>query len=239
MVEKVRTMREAQENDMHIRRRQLGFSMLELLTVIAILGVMGGMAVMSTRDALRNERAEAALQNVLSVTRGARQLAIDRRRVFMVTYTTTTPNSMTVTVTPATNSSGGCAAATSVWPDGSSRADTVPISIQVGFQWVTGAPNTSTTAPDGITAGGGTPPPVYFTSAVMPSSICFYPDGSARDSNNAFSSGVVYLAFTTTSETNANVRLNNMRAMTIFGPTGRISGWRLTPAAAGLQWQMW
>lgn len=209
--------------------------MLELVIVVAIGLVAASMVFITVRDALRNQRAERALQNVLSTTRTARQLAIDRRRVFMVTYDSTA-NQMTVTVTPPNNSSGGCLDATSSWPDGNAAPPT-PILGNYGFAWVAGAPNDANGAPDGLGASQTTA--VYFTSTVNPTSICFYPDGSARDQNNQFTSGVVYLSPTVTSENNTTVRLNNMRAMTIFGPTGRISGWRLTQGSSGPQWKMW
>lgn len=218
-------------------RRQKGFSLLELMIVIVISLIAAGIAFMSVREALRVQRADSALQDVLAMTRTARQLAIDKRRVFMVTYSTS-PSQMTLTVTAPTNSSGGCTAATSQWPDAPATASQpTPVLGNYQFAYVTGAPNSSTTSPDGLASGLTTP--INFTSSVNPSSVCFYPDGSARDNNNQFNSGVIYLAPSTTAEPNATVRLNNMRAMSIFGPTGRISGWRLDQASGGLQWKIW
>jgi hypothetical protein len=164
-------------------------------------------------------------------------LAIDRRRVFMVTYSTA-PSQMVLTVTDPKNSSGDCAAATSQWPDSPTpAAPATPLLGNFDFAWVNGAPNGSTTAPDGFTGGSATTP-IAFTSSVNPTSLCFFPDGSVRDTNNAFNSGVVYLA-PSSNESSTSARLNNMRAMTIFGATGRISGWRLNQASSGLQWKMW
>lgn len=220
---------------MQSTRTQSGFSLLEVVLVIAISAVVAAFAVLSMREAIRKQKAERALQDVLAMTRGARQLAIDKRRVFMVTYSTG-PSQMVLTVTAPSNSSGGCAAATSPWPDSGAQAPT-PVLGNYDFSYVTGAPNTSTTSPDGL--GAGKTSAIYFTSTASPSSVCFYPDGSARDANNAFTSGVIYLAPTTAAENYTNVRLNNMRAMTIFGPTGRISGWRLDQTSSGLQWKMW
>lgn len=216
-------------------RTQRGFSLLEVVIVIVIGTVVAAFAILGMREAVRKQKAERALQDVLAMTRGARQLAIDKRRVFMVTYSTG-PSQMVLTVTAPTNSSGGCAAATSPWPD-SGAAPATPVIGNYDFSYVTGAPNTASTSPDGL--GAGKTSAIYFTSTASPSSVCFYPDGSARDSNNAFTNGVIYLAPTTAAETNTTVRLNNMRAMTIFGATGRISGWRLNQASSGLQWKMW
>ncbi len=211
--------------------------MLELSIVVAIVLIVGAIMFMSTREAIKNQRGERALQDMLNVTRGARQLAIDRRRVFKVAYGAT-PASITVTVTPPTNSSGGCAAATSQWPDAPATANQPDkIDGYFDFLYITGAPNGTTTAPDGL--GAGKTSGVNFTSGVDTTSICFYPDGSARDSNNQYSSGLIYIAPTASAEANTTARLNSMRAMTIFGPTGRISGWKLSQTSSGLQWKQW
>ncbi|ABF41001.1 hypothetical protein Acid345_2000 [Candidatus Koribacter versatilis Ellin345] len=222
---------------MHVRRGERGFSMLELAIVVAITLIAGSIVFMSTREAIKNQRGERALQDMLGVTRSARQLAIDRRRVFKVAYGAS-PASITVTVTPATNSSGGCTAATSQWPDSPATANP-PDKIDgfYDFLFVTGAPNSATTAPDGL--GAGKTAGVNFTSTLDTTSVCFYPDGSARDSNNQYSSGLIYVAPTTAADPNTTSRLNSMRAMTIFGPTGRISGWKLSQTSSGLRWKQW
>ncbi len=216
---------------MHVRRGERGFSMLELAIVVAITLIAGSIVFMSTREALKNQRAERALQDMLNQTRMARQLAIDRRRVFKVAYGAT-PASITITVTPPTSSSLGCAGATNQWPDAPATAG-LPDKIDgyFDFLYVTGAPSTS---PDGLSGTGG----VNFTGADT-TSVCFYPDGSARDSHNQYSSGVVYVAPTTAADSVTNSRINNMRAMTVFGPTGRISGWRVSQTPSGLQWKQW
>jgi prepilin-type N-terminal cleavage/methylation domain-containing protein len=220
------------------RNKVRGFTLLELMIVVVIAIIAAGWALLSIRDVVRNQKAERALQQVLSMTRTARQLAIDRRRVFMVTFNTS-PSQMVLTVTDPSNSSGDCAAATSQWPDSPNpAAPPTPLLGNFDFAFVNGAPNTTTTAPDGF-AGGSTTKPIAFTSTVNPTSLCFFPDGSARDSYNAFNSGVVYLAPSAKSESSATAQLNNMRAMTVFGATGRISGWRLSQASSGLQWKMW
>lgn len=220
---------------MHLRRKELGFSMLETVVVVAISLIAAGLAIMYTRDALRNEKAEMALQDTMSQLRTARQLAVDRRRVFKVTFASN-PGTITVTVTPPSGSSNGCAGATSQWPDSPATANPADrLDGRYDFAYVTGAPNGASTAPDGL--GAGKTAAMSFTSPTDTSSICFYPDGSARDSGNLYDSAVIYLAPTTASENNTNARLNNMRAVTIFGPTGRITGWRLSQNASGLLWK--
>ncbi len=211
--------------------------MLETAIVLSIAMIAAGIALISTREVIRNQRAERALQDMLQQTRGARQLAIDRRRVFKVAYGAS-PASITITVTDPRSSSSGCAGATNLWPDPPAVANPPDkIDGYFDFLFVAGAPNSSTTSPDGLAAGKTNG--VNFTSTTDTTSVCFYPDGSARDSNNQYSSGLIYIAPTTAAESNITVRLNSMRAMTIFGPTGRVSGWRLSQTSAGPQWKQW
>jgi hypothetical protein len=56
----------------------------------------------------------------------------------------------------------------------------------------------------------------------------FMPDGSAQDTLGNIDSGVVYLGRVG--------ELTSMRAVTVFGSTGRIRGWRLVPQGGGTQW---
>jgi Tfp pilus assembly protein FimT len=213
--------------------------MLELVIVIAIALVMGGLAFISTREVLRSQRGDSALQNVLAITRTTRQLAIDRRRVFRITYSPD-DGTMQVQVTAPTNSAGGCTSATEQWPDAPAQANpAIKIGGSYSFAWVAGAPNSTTTAPDGITAGGAATPVAFVNPAGASNTyVCFYPDGSARDVNNLFMNGIVYLAPSSTSEGNF-ARTGAMRAMTVFGPTGRITGWRISQSTAGANWKQW
>jgi prepilin-type N-terminal cleavage/methylation domain-containing protein len=216
-----------------MKRQPAGFSFLEAVIVMAIMSIAAGIVFIVARNAFRVQRADSALQDVVAMTRTARQLAIDKRRVFLLTFSTS-PSQMTLTVTPPANPTVGCAGATNGWPD-STPAVPTPVLGNFDFEFVTGAPTDSASTPDGL--GATQTSPIYFTSSANPTSVCFYPDGSARDNNNQFTSGLIYLAPTVLSESNSTVRLNNMRAVTIFGPTGRISGWRMTQN--GTVWKMW
>ena len=55
------------------------------------------------------------------------------------------------------------------------------------------------------------------------------PDGSAQDSLGNYNSGVVYL--TRTGDT-----IYNSRAVSVWGATGRIRGWRLALVGAAKEW---
>jgi len=58
--------------------------------------------------------------------------------------------------------------------------------------------------------------------------VMFVPDGSAQDLIGNFNSGVVYVGLTG--------NLFSMRAVSVFGTTGRVRGWRLYPQGGGAQW---
>ncbi len=56
----------------------------------------------------------------------------------------------------------------------------------------------------------------------------FMPDGSARDVNGNLNSGILYLA--------RNGDLYSSRAVTLYGATGRIRGWRLLRFGGAPKW---
>jgi prepilin-type N-terminal cleavage/methylation domain-containing protein len=81
---------------------------------------------------------------------------------------------------------------------------------------------------------GITPTPDQFatTSAVDfggATTVYFNPDGSAADSTGALVSGIVYIA-------NPG-KLETCRAVTLFGATGRVKGFRLQMAGGSWGWQ--
>jgi len=59
--------------------------------------------------------------------------------------------------------------------------------------------------------------------------VCFNPDGSATDSIGALVSGIVYIA-------NPG-KLETCRAVTLFGATGRVKGYRLRMTSGSWGWQ--
>jgi hypothetical protein len=90
-------------------------------------------------------------------------------------------------------------------------------------------PNTAATVPDGFgngvlaidfdqgVAGGG-----------IKNQVMFMPDGSAHDVNGNWNSGIVYVL--------RPGDLYSARAVTLYGATGRIRGWRLLSSPGGPQW---
>ncbi|MFZ0440319.1 MAG: hypothetical protein WAL76_19485, partial [Candidatus Sulfotelmatobacter sp.] len=59
--------------------------------------------------------------------------------------------------------------------------------------------------------------------------VVFFPDGSSQDSLGNYSSGVIYL-------TRPGDTIYSSRAVTLWGATGRIRGWRLNQIAGVATW---
>ena len=57
-----------------------GFSLLEVLVVVGILGTLAGMAMMVSPAFSQHARAEAGISQVLDVMRSAREVAVSQRR---------------------------------------------------------------------------------------------------------------------------------------------------------------
>jgi prepilin-type N-terminal cleavage/methylation domain-containing protein len=59
---------------------EAGFSLLEVLVVVGILGALAGMAMMVSPAYSRHARAEAGVSQILDVLRSGREVAISQRR---------------------------------------------------------------------------------------------------------------------------------------------------------------
>ena len=87
-----------------------------------------------------------------------------------------------------------------------------------------GLPNGAATVPDGF---GNATVAIDFDQNVagaIKNQVMFMPDGSAHDVNGNLNSGILYLA--------RNGDLYSSRAVTLYGATGRIRGWRLLSLVA-------
>ncbi|MFZ0938410.1 MAG: hypothetical protein WAN63_03215, partial [Candidatus Sulfotelmatobacter sp.] len=61
------------------------------------------------------------------------------------------------------------------------------------------------------------------------STVYFYPDGSARDINGNINNGLVYMG--------RPGSLMSCRAVTLWGATSRIRGWRLSQSGSVWSWR--
>jgi Tfp pilus assembly protein FimT len=187
--------------------------MIEMLIVISVSMIVTGVGTMTMLPIMRSIQASNAFNTTLGTLRYARQLAIGKRNVYMVTLDkTTVPNKITITDTN---------------PTSPGVIETVTLPKSVSFDNEPGIPNSVTTSPDGFGAGANA---IDFAQAPATGAnnvIYFYPDGSARDISSNVNNGVVYIA--------RSGDLMSSRAISLWGATGRLRGWYLTNSGT-LKW---
>jgi len=191
-----------------------GFSLVELLIVISVGLIITGIGTLSLQPIVRSIRVSNAFNTTLGTMRLARQMAIGKRNVYLVTLDkTVVPNTITITDTN---------------PVSPGIVETVPLPNDIRFDNEPGIPNTAATTPDGFGTGAN---PIDFsqppaTGAI--NTIYFYPDGSARDGSSNLNNGVVYIA--------RPGELMSSRAISLWGATGRLRGWRLNITGSVKTW---
>jgi len=220
-------MRSLETNVSHGRRRESGFSLLEMTAVMAIAIIMAVVSVVTLTSLLNQQHITNAYNTTIAAMRQARDNAVSQRTSYSVTFSNTvSPNTITValasaafqndqnTVTyqlpPGVQFYAASALATTTPPDSSSTANFGSGSNAIDF---------------GYTGSGGTG---------GQSTIYFCPDGSAQTSSTCagegnWDDGVVYIANPT--------NVLSSRAVDLWGATGRVHGWRLYGAGGtSYQW---
>ncbi len=206
-----------------------GFSLLEMMIVICVMMIIGGIAFMAVQPALRDAKVNQAFENAMMPLRVARQRAIAERKQYIVCYGIAAPaGALTPMGAPTAQS-----IQTFRWDAGTAlsaatqiTAITLPQDIQ--FQTIAGLPNGAATVPDGF---GNATVALDFDQNVagaIKNQVMFMPDGSAHDINGNLNSGILYLA--------RNGDLYSSRSVTLYGATGRIRGWRLLRFGGGPKW---
>ncbi len=143
-----------------------GYSLAEMLVVVAFVVILAVMAVVNLMSARQGIRAENALQTVVGQLRLAREIAVDQRQDVVVTFTL--PNSFTIQrIDPA---NGNVVLL---------NTDVLPTDFQ--FMTIPTMPDT----PDGF----GNAAPVMFGNAPA---IRFRADGTGVDANLAPVNGSVF-----------------------------------------------
>ncbi|HEY7615865.1 MAG TPA: hypothetical protein VH744_03605 [Terriglobales bacterium] len=172
-----------------------------MLAVVGILLVLGGFSVANLMPAIRNSRVEAALQTLHMQTRRARQLAIDERRVYILSL-----------------NAPGTIQIQRVELDGTVTAiSQVDLPADINFQAEPGIPTSPAETPDGFGTGA------YAVDFNGSNQAFFQADGSAEDALGRIVNGVVYIA--------RPGEVTSSRAITIFGTTGRLKSWKLAERA--------
>jgi len=175
------------------KRAQKGFSLLEILTALAIISIILAMAMLNYGSILPNFKANSAMDQLLYQLRSARERAIAHRREVQVQFVGT--NQLTIkelwlvgTAPPATTVSFEGGAQYMVFPS-------VP-DIPAPFNFGNSAP---------IYFGGlsGGPPIMKFTTS-----------GALIDGGNTLVNGTVFMGIPG--------RPSTARAISILGATGRV-----------------
>ncbi|MGA8270323.1 MAG: prepilin-type N-terminal cleavage/methylation domain-containing protein [Candidatus Sulfotelmatobacter sp.] len=199
-----------------------GFSLLELMMTLTISLILTGIGYVTLEPTLQQQRVNDAYNITLTSLRHARDQAAADMRIYVVSFsppltTGPSPNGGTVTATQNTTT-GTTLFSITLPPD-------VTYHVEPG---VPTSPTTAPTTPDGFGSAGYTFDFDQGIGAGGGTTIYFYPDGTARDINGNLNNGVVYLG--------RPGALNSCRAITLWGATSRIRGWRLNPSGTSWSW---
>ena len=198
------------EKDHMTRRTMRGFTLIESMIVVSIIMIASSMFFMSIQPALRQARLTNAYNSVLMTMRRARETSIAERRVYIVTFIA--PRTMTITQ-----------AATGI------VTNTFTLPMDVSFDAESGIPNTAAKTPDHFGTGGVAIDFDQGVSLGVKTAVYFQPDGSGQDINSNINNGIVYIARTGD--------VLSSRAITVWGSTGRLRGWRLYDVAGVKTWK--
>jgi type II secretory pathway pseudopilin PulG len=209
-----------------------GFSIVEILVVIGIIMILVGVAIPSIMSTLKEARARAAAEQVVSMMRRAHEIAIDRRHVVVLTFTPAGGgNPAKVTFLEEQRNVGPPVTFTPAPVVNTPNPETATLPTDMDFIL---PPTVPTTSPDAL----GTPTSATdfgYSPTVGGSGLnqmYFQADGTVlRDSpTGAVASGVIYMG-------RPNEQLAS-RAVSILGQTGRVKAWRMDTPGGTAKWIM-
>lgn len=200
--------------------KKSGFSLLELMITISISLVLTGVATITMQPVLQQQHVNDAYNLTMAGLRRAHDQAAADMRVYVVSFTPAVVgvNGGTITVTQSTTT--GTVLFTTTLPSD------VTYHVEPGIPT---SPTTAPTTPDGFGSAAAAfdfDQPPSGTGGVP--TIYFYPDGTAEDVNGNINNGVVYMGMPG--------NLLSSRAITLWGYTGRIRGWRLNKNGTIYSW---
>jgi type II secretory pathway pseudopilin PulG len=194
---------ERKPNSTNTHHRERGFSVIEMMVVVLITMIVAAMALIAMSPTRQQIQADAAMVQVASQLRLARERAIEQRRDVLVSFDTA---ANTITLTQQN------------LPAGSTVLSTIPIQAPAQFMLMPGMSDT----PDAF----GDKSAIYFEGlSGGPVGMGFQSDGTFIDGAGNLVNGTVFLGI-------AGVP-SSARAITVLGATGKIrmyraigSGWQ-------------
>ena len=182
-------------------RSEAGFTLLEVMVVVALIGTIAAMAIMVSPAFTKKAKADAGISQAMDTLRLARETAISQRRNVRVQF-------IGLTAIRSVREDIGAGGVIT----GTTTIRTVELENNMEFRVVSGLPNT----PDGFSltyaslngaVAFGSSPTRMFTS-----------EGNFVNQQGDFLNGTLFLAIPSDR--------NSARAITIFGPTALIRAWR-------------
>jgi type II secretory pathway pseudopilin PulG len=199
-----------------------GFSMLELMITVSLALVMCGVTFIYLKPQLNSSHMNSAYDTTLMALRNTRNLAITQSHEYYVNFNPVGFPAGTIQVQYQPPIVPPAVAAPPL-----QQVNTYTIPADVTFNVQAGFPAAT---PDGF--GAGITPIDFESTPGVPlpcQCVVFMPDGSSQDPLGNYNSGVVYM-------TRVGDTIYTSRAVSVWGATGRIRGWRLNQVAGVAEW---
>lgn len=187
------------------RGSRRGFSLVELMVVVAVMFIVAAMAIINIRSALPSIRANAGLNQVVAQLRFGREAALAQRRNIQLTFPLGAGGVQNQIQLTRLDVVGFTTVGTTV-------ISTIALENQLQFTTFVGVPDT----PDGFGNNGA----IDFGGSAT---LMFMSDGTFVDAAGNPLNGTLRFG------TPGNA--NTARAVTILGATGRIRGYRWNGSA--------
>jgi type II secretory pathway pseudopilin PulG len=198
-----------------------GYSLLEMIITVSIALILCAVTFIALQPMLNQSHINSAYDTTLMALRNTRNLAITQSHEYYVNFNPAGFPAGTIQVQYQPPAVGAGAAPPLEQVITYTIPGDVSFAVQAGFP---------ASAPDGFGAGAN---PIDFGQTLAGEPlfyVVFMPDGSSQDNLGNYNSGVVYLT-----RPGDNI-YNSSRAITVWGATGRIRGWRLGQRAGVATW---